>query len=128
LDYSIWRIHIRISIDIHLTAAAYTSDTGYSYGVYVDSINQTQLTGGPLTNQYEQRYLAWNTILLAKTISQNPFAVTVNLNTYMLYEEVDVRSRARVKEHDTLWFQLRSLGNAQADQFDVFYSVLLRHH
>lgn len=129
IDYSIWRIHIRISIDIHLTANAYTSQDAYTYGIYVDSKNQTQFATGPLTNQYEQRYLAWNNIYLSKSLYDgSPFASTVNLNTYALYEEVDVRSRAKMNpENDTLYCQLTSLGNAQADAFDLTYSILLRH-
>jgi hypothetical protein len=128
IDYTIWRIHIRISIDIHLTAAAYTGGDGYTYGLYVDSKNQTQFATGPLTNQYEQRYLAWNNMYLQKTLAESPFAAVVTANIYGLYEEIDVRSHAKLNpQNDTLFLQLDSFGNAQADQFDLTYAVLLRH-
>lgn len=127
IDYTIWRIHIRISIDIHLTAAHYNG-AGYTYGIYVDSKNQTQFATGPLTNQYEQRYLAWNTLYLEKAIMEAPFPATVNLDTYCLYEELDIRSHARMNpQNDTLYLQLDSLNNAQADTIDFTYAVLLRH-
>lgn len=127
IDYTIWRIHIRISIDIHLTAASYQGN-GYTYGIYVDSKNQTQFATGPLTNQYEQRYLAWNTIYQEKTLYESPFAATVATNTYCLYEELDIKSHAKMNpENDTLFLQLSSLNNAQADAFDITYAILLRH-
>jgi len=127
LDYTVWRIHIRISIDIHLTAASYQGN-GYTYGIYVDSKNQAQFATGPLTNQYEQRYMAWNTIYQEKTLAESPFAATVNTNVYALYEDVDVKSRARFNaQDDTLFIQFDSLNNAQADFIDCTYAVLLRH-
>lgn len=51
-DIVIWRVHIKISISIHLSSATYNSDAGVRIGMYVDDVVQTQLAAGPTSNQY----------------------------------------------------------------------------
>lgn len=128
IDYTIWRIHIKVSISIHLTAASYSSDTGYAIGLFVDSLNQpTFPVAFPFANQYDERFLIWDTLFLNEVVAQSPFAVTTTLNTYALYKEYDIKSHRKLNENDTLWFYANSRGNAQADEFDVLHRTLLRH-
>jgi hypothetical protein len=129
IDYTIWRIHIQISISIHLSSISYDAADGMNVGIYVDSANQTQFAGGPLANQYDQHFLMWDKIYLSELVMNGGLTgATTNTNLYMLYRRYDIRARRKVvNESDTLYLQLSTAGVAVADTYDLFYSVLLRH-
>lgn len=124
-DLVIWRIHIKISIDIHLATASYTAQNGAFVALFVDDSTQAQLT--PLTNQYGQRYLMWDKIYLSEqAMNGMAIAAVTTTNTYQMYKTYDIRSRRKLLLQDTLFFQLVAHGQTVFDQFEVTYSVLLR--
>jgi len=125
-DIVIWRVIIKISIDIHLSAAAYTSTSGVDLGIYVDDSVQTQ-EGDPITNRYGEKYMMWDKLFLSEPLSMGLGAAAVtSTNVYQLYKFYDIKSRRKMQPRDTLWLEMSNQGNVVMDQFSLFYSVLLR--
>ena len=116
-DFTIYRIHLKVAIAMHETAAA--ANNGASVAVYVDSFNQVALPA--FVNPYDQQWLVFDEAYISEAKMNGgvtPFNV---VHTY------DVRARRRVMNiTDTLIIQIDAIGAAVLDSYSYVLSCLVR--
>ena len=126
-DFTVYRVLLKISLQYHLSAAAYPADTGCWCAVYTDSTLQTQnlsvFTG---MQNYAQRYMLWDKIYHSEGQMFSPFTAVVTASTYSLFEKYDIKTRRKLAESDSLFLTLQPTGNMVLDQFDITHNILIR--
>lgn len=126
-DFTVYRVILQVSLLYHLSAAAYTSDTGAWVAMYSDSSLQAQnVSVFTATQMYAQRYMLWDKIYHAEGQMFSPFAATVAANTYTLYKRFDVKTRRKLQLTDSVFTTIQPTGNMVLDQYDTSWNLLIR--
>lgn len=121
-EFTIWRIKIRVSINITIAAAAGAND-GILFTAFTDSMSQTPVN--QLANSWDQRHLMYTNMYLSKYISSTNESGAAG--TYYMYEEFDLKSHRKMHQlNDTLFLQFASTGQAVQTDISYTYSILCR--
>ena len=122
-EFTIWRIHIKVSIVFSWSPAVITANSGAQFALMVDSINQAPMN--VITNPYEESFMMWDFLYATEQLFLGAGAATT-LGDSVIYKEYDIRSKRRVRNlGDTLWAQLVSQGNCSLTQYSYTSSVLI---
>ena|SRR6267154_840430 len=117
-EITIWRIHIKLSCRITVTAPQ--ANDGVFTSAWVDTFDQVQLVSSAVP--YDQKYLIWDQFFCEEQILQSGIATA---NSY--YREFDVKSHRRLESlNDTLIGQLVGTGTTTIVDASVQAAVLLR--
>jgi len=120
--FTIWRIHIKISINFTLSPLTFTANSGVMIAMFVDSINQVLLN--PVTAPYDEKYLMWDELYAAEPQVQSHAGTTPPL---ALYHEYDIRSHRKLDNvDDTLFLQLATTGNVVISDLSFTQSTLVK--
>jgi hypothetical protein len=123
-EFTIARIHIKISIAFSWSPATITANSLAHFALTVDSINQAPLN--PLTNQYQQSYMMWDAIYGTEQLFQGGGDLTT-LGDSVLYRTIDIRSKRKLgNAGDTLWALLVDQGNLSMSGYSYTGSILLQ--
>lgn len=122
-EFTIWRIHIKVSIFFSWSPATVTSNSGASFALLVDSLSQAPLSA--LANPYEESFMMWDYLYGTEQLFQGAGAAGT-LGDNVLYRMYDVRSRRRLRNAgDTLWAINQGQGNVSLTNYSYTASVLL---
>ncbi len=126
-DFTVYRTIMQVSLQYHLSAAAYPADTGCWFAVYTDSSLQAQnVSVFTATQMYAQKYMLWYKIYHSEGQMFSPFAATVAASTYSLYKSFDIKTRRKLQLTDSVFSTLQPTGNMVLDQYDVSVNCLIR--
>jgi len=126
-DLTVYRSIVQVSLVYHLSAAAYTSDTGCWVALYADSSLQVQTNPVFLsTNPYMQHWMLWDKMYHSEGQMNSPFTAVTTASVYTLYKKFDVKTRRKLQLTDSLFLTLQPAGNMILDQYDISFNVLIR--
>ena len=124
-EFTVWRIHIKISIQFGLSPVAATANDGCLVASFVEQTDVATIKD-PLAFPYNERYLIWEQLFAAEQRLMGTPSTT-QPDALVLYKVFDVRSRRRLDNlNDTLWLTVTPNGNANSVTDDVKFSILLR--
>jgi len=122
-EFTILRVHIKISINFSWSPAVITANSLAQFALMVDSQDQ-----GPLnciTHPYEESFMMWDAIYGTEQLFQGGGDVGT-LGDSVLYRTYDIRSKRRLRNAgDTLWAQLIDQGNLSLTGYAYTASILL---
>src|SRR5712691_1487115 len=122
-EFTVWRIHVKVSIFFSYSPATYSSSSGAFVGLFVDDVN-TPLAAGGNAIAFEQQWLMWDILYAAE---QEMMANNGVVGTPVLYHEYDIRARRVLRAlKDTLWLNIAPVGNASFTNVAFTQSTLLR--
>jgi hypothetical protein len=122
-EITIWRVHIKISIKVTLSAAVVAAD-GVLVSCFVDGQTQAQLNS--FSDPLAQQHLLYHWLPVSHVPAEGGGSTA---GTYYLEHEFDIKSHRRIaKPEDTLFLQLAGTGGSTTvnDAF-VTYAVLMRN-
>lgn len=122
-DITIWRLRIRISIDVSITGGTTTSNDGVLVTAFVDSSNQVVVS--QLLDPMDQHDMVYDMLYTFETIARTDNNLTTNF--VALFREYDLKSR-RVLQNidDTLFIQLAASGNAVIANYSISMALLTK--
>lgn len=114
-DITIGRLHIRISIGVHVTAALGPND---GVLVAVATFDKDDISGGtgvvssPVAAPYDLDYMWWEELYISQQVMAGGVRPTAAFDT-VLYRDLDIRSKRKLRGMgETLGVQLVASGNA----------------
>lgn len=100
-EFTIWRVHIRVSITITLAAAVAAAD-GVVCTCFVDSLNQT--LDNPVSSPRDQHWMLYSTLYASEYALMNG---DTGAGTKYLTRDFDIKVHRKLASlDDTLWFQI----------------------
>lgn len=129
-EITVWRIHLKISIAIKYTSAAFSSADSVFVGLAV--LPHQQDVAGEIsyfTNQFSYQYLVWDELYVSAGLENVQNVAVSTTNDQVLYKEYDIKARRRFRNlDDDLVLQIISTHNTSFNLVDYSYTsaVLLR--
>lgn len=126
-EFTIWRIHIKISCQFGLTGPTAAANNAVLHSIFVEQASAAFLPN-PVSAPYNERYLMWDNYYVAEQEMQSGIPVGApGQDILVSYRAYDIRSHRRLDNlNDTLWIMLTPQGNVQNLTSSVTYSILLR--
>ena len=127
-EFTIWRIHIRISIQFGLSPATAVANSACLLTLFVDTAD---FSGLPLTlsEPYSEQYLMYDNLYVSELIMNgfNVPAATPTIDVLAAVRNYDIKSHRRLGNlNETLWLTLTPQGNMEQLTSSITYSILLR--
>lgn len=114
-DITIGRLHIRISIGVHISAALGPND---GVLIAVATCDRDDISGGtgtvssPVAEPYDLDYMWWEQLYVSELVQNGGVRPTAATDT-VLYRNLDIRSKRKLRGMgETLTVQLVASGNA----------------
>ena len=126
-DIVIWRIHIKISIDFHFSAAGDPLATsGVFFAIFTESDHLVHLPAAG--NAYDEHYMMWTKLYASESLANNYSNIAVTTGSQqVIYKEFDIKSHRRLTDiNDTLLLQLQAFGNVVMNSVDFTHSTLIK--
>ena len=121
-EFTIWRIHIKITMKFTYSPLVYTSNSGMFIAMFVDDFGQ--LPGSAIVSAYDQQYLMWDFVYAAE---EQLNANSGTGGTNVLYKQYDIKSHRKIRQlKDTLWLSIGANGNVIPTDYSFTHSTLLR--
>lgn len=112
-DITIGRLHIRVSINFHVTAAAAAND---GVLIAVATCDRDDISGGtgvvssPLTEPYDLDYMWWEQTYVSQLVMDGGAVPAANASSF-LYRELDIRAMRKLRGMgETLTLQIVESG------------------
>lgn len=122
-EMTIWRLRIKISIDVGITGGTTTSNDGVLVTAFVDSSNQVVVS--QLLDPMDQHDQLYDMLYTFKTISSSDNALVTNF--VALYGEYDIKVHRKFNSlDDTQWLQLAASGNATIQNYSISMLMLTK--
>lgn len=121
----IWRVHLRVSVKVSLSAAADSAD-GILVTSYVDSINQTM--DNPVSSPRDQHWLAYSAMYMSE-IEENGGTLPPT-GSHLLHRVLDIKSHRKLSGlDDTLWLQIAQLdAGTSIVSYSYATAILMKLH
>lgn len=122
-EFTIWRIHIKVSVLLHLSPATVTSSDGALIALYTENMDLA-VQENPVTHPYNYQYLMWDQLYNAE---QQVFSHAGTTSPLMVYRQYDIRARRKIPNvMESLWLSINSTGNAVLDNYSFTASILTK--
>ena len=129
-EFTIWRIHIRISCQFGLSPAVFSASSAVHHAIFVDAASGLGGLGAlnPVSDPYNERFLMYDNYYVSEQAQNTNIPVADPITEVLVSNRVyDIRAHRRFGNlNDTLWLMLTPQGNVEQLSASVTYSILLR--